>query len=185
MAERFFQARAPQQGQVLWGLLVMLGLLTELALGSLQLAAHEGIAVSLFEQRLQQDQRLQVITQQMSRLPMPARAAAATELWHPLSGSVRQGCGQDARENDSASYVAIGQACSASNRPLLALQRQSGEWQWRLSRIADDPAFAGEGSDVGAFPTLQAQSWQLEVVVAGRAGMVTRGLWQRYQQVAP
>ena len=184
MAERFFQERAQQQGQVLWGLLVMLGLLTELALGSLQLAAHEGIAVSLLEQRFQQDHRLQVIAQQMSRLPMPARSAA-TELWQPLGEPVRQGCGQGGGESRRASYVAISQACSTSSRPLLTPQRQSGEWQWRLSRIADDPAFAGEGSDVAAFPTLQAQSWQLEVVVAGRAGMVTRGLWQRYQQVAP
>ncbi|MES3041531.1 MAG: hypothetical protein V4730_10315 [Pseudomonadota bacterium] len=180
MAERFFQERAQQRGQVLWGLLVMLGLLTELALGSLQLAAHEGISVNLLEQRLQQDQRLQVIAQQMSRLPIPARSAAA-ELWQPLGEPMHQGCGQGGR----ASYVAISQNCSEPSQPLLTPQRQSGEWQWRLRRIADDPAFAGEGSDVAAFPTLQAQSWQLEVVVAGRAGTAARGLWQRYQQVAP
>ena len=179
MVEPFFQERAQQRGQVLWGLLVMLGLLTELALGSLQLAAHEGISVSLLEQKLQQDQRLQVIAQQISRLPIPAMSSAA-ELWQFLGEPLRQGCGQGSR----VSYVAISQSCSASNRPLLTPQRQSGEWQWRLTRIADDPAFAGEGSDVAAFPTLQAQSWQLEVVVAGRAGTAARGLWQRYQQIA-
>ncbi len=185
MAEHFFQQcalkRAQQRGQVLWGLLVMLGLLTELALSSLQLAAHEGISVNLLEQKLQQDQRLQLIAQQVSRLPVPLRAAAATELWQPVSDAVRQGCGQGGR----TSYVAISQSCSAPNQPLLAPPRSSGDWQWRLTRVADDPAFAGEGSDVAAFPTLQAQSWQLEVVVAGRAGAPVKGLWQRYQQVAP
>ena len=139
MAEHFSAAR----GQVLWGLLVMLGLLSELALSSLQLAAHEGISVSLFEQRLQQDQRLQVIAQQVSRLPIP-KGSAGTELWLPVSGSVRQGCGQGGRDN----YVAVSQTCSAPNQPLLAAQRQAGEWQWRLKRIVDDPVFAGEGSDV-------------------------------------
>ena len=181
MAEHFSEARGKQRGQVLWGLLVMLGLLTELALSSLQLAAHEGISVSLLEQRLQQDQRLQVIAQQVSRLPVPKSSAAASELWQPVNESMRQGCGQGGR----ASYVAISQTCSAPSQPLLAPQRQSGEWQWRLSRVADDPALAAEGSDVSAFPTLQAQSWQLEIAVAGRAGAPAQGLWQRYQQVVP
>ena len=74
---RWSAERWQQRGQVLWGLLVMLELLTELALSSLQLAAHEGISVNLLEQKLQQDQRLQVIAQQVSRVPVPARAAAA------------------------------------------------------------------------------------------------------------
>lgn len=181
MAEHFSEAR----GQVLWGLLVMLSLLAELALSSLQLAAHEGIAVSLLEQRLQQDQRVQVIALQMNHLPAPARSAAANELWHPGSEFISQGCGRASRESGHASHAIISQNCSAPDQPLLASQRQSGEWQWRLKRIADDPAFAGEGSDVAVFPVLQAQSWQLEVVVAGRAGATARGLWQRYQQVAP
>lgn len=177
MAERI----CAERGQVLWGLLVMLGLLTELALSSLQLAAHEGIAVRLLEQRLQQDQRLQVIAAQVNRLPVPARTAIATGLWHPLSDPVRQGCG----EADRSAYTAISQTCSASSQPLLTSQWQTGEWQWRLTRLANDPAVLGEGSDTAAFPTLQAQSWQLEVVVAGRAGALARGLWQRYQQVVP
>ncbi|MEK6790051.1 MAG: hypothetical protein AABY68_14020 [Pseudomonadota bacterium] len=185
MAEHFFQERAHQRGQVLWGLLVMLGVLTELALSSLQLAAHEGISVGLLEQKLQQEQRLQVIARQVSQLPTPARSAAVNELWHPASDSVRQGCGQGGRDDEHASYVAISQTCSAPSQPLLAPQRPSGEWQWRLTRITDDPAFAEEGSDIAAFPTLQAQNWQLEVVVAGRGGQAARGLWQRYQQVAP
>lgn len=181
MAEHFHQTRAQECGQVLWGLLVMLGVLTELALGSLQIAAHEGISVSLFEQRLQQDQRLQVISQQLGGLPTPARSAAVSELWHPVSDAVRQGCGQGGRE----SYVTASQACSAPGQPLLARERQPDEWQWRLTRLTNDPVFADEGSDVSAFPAVQAQSWQLDVVVGGRAGSPARGLWQRYQQVAP
>ncbi len=181
MVEHVIHGRDQQRGQVLWGLLIMLGLLTELALNSLQLAAHEGISVNLLEHRLQQDQRLQVIAQQLSRLPVPVRAAPAGELWQSASDSVRQGCGEGGR----VSYVAISQGCSAPNQSLLAQQRQPGQWQWRLARIADDPSFVDEGSDVAAFPSLQAQVWQLEVVVAGRAGSPARGLWQRYQQVAP
>ena len=177
MAEHFFQ----QRGQVLWGLLVMLGLLTELALASLQLATHEGISVSLLEQRLLQDQRLQVIARQLGQLPMPAQSDAASVLWHPASDAVRQGCGQGGRD----SYVAVSQSCPASTQALLVPQRQPGEWQWRLMRLANDSALADEGSDIAVFPTLQAQSWQLEVVVAGRAGAPARGLWQRYQQVLP
>jgi len=169
------------RGQVLWGLLVMIGLLSELALSSLQLAAHEGISVSLFEQRMQQDQRLQVIAQQISRLPVPHSLANSTELWLSVSDAVRQGCGRGDHDN----YVAINQACSSISQPLLASPRQAGEWQWRLRQVVDDTVFAGEGSDTDAFPGLRAQSWQLEVVSAGRAGAPTRGLWQRYHQVAP
>lgn len=178
---RWSAERWQQRGQVLWGLLVMLGLLTELALSSLQLAAHEGISVSLFEQRLQQDQRLRLIAQQVSGLPVPKSSAALTGLWHPGSESVLQGCGHGGRDN----YIAVSQTCSTPSQPLLAVQRQLGEWQWRLRRIENDPAFSNEGSDLAAFPGLQAQSWQLEVVVSGRAGAPVRGLWQRYQQVAP
>ncbi|MES2909715.1 MAG: hypothetical protein V4688_11245 [Pseudomonadota bacterium] len=181
MAEPILQEQVQQRGQVLWGLLVMLGMLTELALGSLQLAAHEGISVSFFEQRFQQDQRLQVIAQQLGHLPMPARSDATSELWHPASEAVRQGCGQGGRD----SYVAVSQTCAASTQPLLVSLRQPGEWQWRLMRLANDPALADEGSDIAAFPTVQAQSWQLEIAVAGRAGAPARGLWQRYQQVVP
>lgn len=47
MAERLLLEPVKQHGHVLWGMLVMLGMLTELALGSLQLAAQEGISVGL------------------------------------------------------------------------------------------------------------------------------------------
>jgi len=181
MAEHFSAARQLQRGQVLWGLLVMLGLLTELALGSLQLAAHEGVSVRLFEQRLQQEQHLQVIAQQISHLPVPKAVAAATELWQPASESVHQGCGQGDRDN----YVATSQSCATPSQSLLVSPRQAGDWQWRLKRIVDDSATLNEGSDISAFPGLQVQHWQLEVVAAGRAGSPARGLWQRYQQVAP
>lgn len=177
MAEQGFQER----GHVLWGVLVMLGVLTELALGSLQLAAHEGISVSLFEQRLQQDQRLQVIARQLGDLPIPSRSDSASMLWHPAGDVVRQGCGQGSHD----SYVIFSEACSAPSQPLLAKAWSPGEWQWRLTRLANDPAYAEEGSDVSAFSSLQAQSWQLEVAIAGRAGLPALGLWQRYQQVAP
>lgn len=181
MAERLSLPRAQQRGQIVWSLLIMLGLLTELALGSLQMAAHEGIAIGLLEQRLQQEQRVQVIARQVSQLPTPARSAALSTLWHPASDSVSQGCGP----GEQASYVVISQSCSASSQPLLASPRQPGEWQWRLTRITDDTSHDDEGSDLAAFPALQTQRWQLEVVAAERAGNAARGLWQRYQQVTP
>lgn len=173
--------RRDELGQVLWGLLVMLGLLSELAIGSLQLAAHEGIAVTLLEQRWQQEQRLQVIAGQLARLPIPGRSLAPSTPWHPLSAGVRQGCGQELR----VPLMHANQACSASGQPLLGVRRAAGEWQWRLQRIADDPRWGGEGSDESAFPALQAQHWQLEVVSTDRAGLKTQGLWQRYRQVSP
>ena len=180
MAERLLREPVKQHGHVLWGMLVMLGMLTELALGSLQLAAQEGISVGLREKRLQQVQRLQVIARQVSQLPIPARSDQPGELWHPASQSLQQGCGQGER----ASYVATRQLCSSPDQPLLAAQRRVGEWQWRLMPVTDS-VMSDEGSDVAAFPGLQATVWQLEVVVAGSGGKAVRGLWQQYQQVSP
>lgn len=172
-----------EKGQVLWGLLVLLGMLTELALSSLQLAAQEGISVRLFEQQLQDSQRLQVIAEQLSLLPVPLRSAQLSLLWHPLASTAQQGCGSA----DRHSYVEAGNAasCTVSSQSLLASARTAGEWQWRLRRIGNDPALIDEGSDMSAFPGLQAQSWQLEVVLGGRAGAPAQGMWQRYRQVSP
>ena len=116
-----------QRGQVLWGLLVMLTMMTELAISSLQMAAHEGLSVRVMEQRFQQRQWLELMAQQLERLPV----------------------------------------------------------QWRLSQRPDVVAQVQEGSDLNAFPLLNAQMWQLELVSVGRAVASPRGLLLRYRQVAP
>lgn len=180
MAERFLKTQDHQRGQVLWGMLVMLGVLMDLALSSLQLATQDGIAAGLLEQRLLQEQRLHVIARQVSQLPVPERSAPVSALWHPASDSLHQGCGQRDRSSD----VAMRATCSSPGQPLLASRRQAGEWQWRLLPIRD-ANLANEGSDVDAFPGLQATGWELQVIVAEQGGHAVRGLWQQYQQISP
>lgn len=170
-----------EQGHVLWGVLVMLGMMAELSLTCVQLAAQEGLSVSLLEQRAQQRQRMAVIAEQVAGLPIPARDSPVIEPWHPEASSVTQCCGRDG----GGSPLTVNTPCGSADLPLLTQPRASGDWRWRLTREADDPAVIVEGTDMSEFPGLQPQSWQLQVVVAGRAGTRARGLWQRYQQVSP
>ena len=171
-----------QRGQVLWGLLVMLTMMTELAISSLQMAAHEGLSVRVMEQRFQQRQWLELLAQQLERLPVPSRASAVSQqLWHPNQLIVKQGCGRYERAAITQSY----RECFPADKPLLDAEHQAATWQWRLSQRPDVVAQVQEGSDLNAFPLLNAQMWQLELVSVGRAVASPRGLLLRYRQVAP
>lgn len=171
-----------QRGYVLWSLLVMLGVMTELAMASLQVAAHEGIGVRLTEQRFHQSQWLELMAYQLERLPVPSRADAdRLQIWHPLRASPSQSCGRQER----VSLTQERMTCSPMNQPLLSALSASATWQWRLSPVPNHPAELQEGSDLAAFPALKAQAWQLELVTGNRSGASPQGLWLRYLQVSP
>lgn len=171
-----------QQGYVLWSLLVMLGVMTELAISSLQVAAHEGIGVRLTEQRFQQSQWLALMAHQLERLPVPSRADVdKQQIWHPLRASPSQGCGR----MEHASLTQEHLNCSAPNQPLMSAVYEPATWQWRLSVLPNHEAELQGGTDLAAFPMLKAQAWQLELISGNRSGTSPQGLWLRYVQVSP
>ena len=171
-----------QQGYVLWSLLVMLGVMTELAITSLKVAAHEGIGVRLTEQRFQQSQWLALMAHQLERLPVPSRTDAdKQQIWHPLRASPSQGCGRMER----ALLTQERQNCTAIHQPLLSAVHEPATWQWRLSVQLNHEAELQEGTDLAAFPMLKAQAWQLELISGNRSGTSPQGLWLRYEQVSP
>ena len=170
-----------QSGYILWSLLVLLAVMTELAISSLLLAAHEGLSVRASEQRFQQQQWLELMAQQLAQMPVPLRRSAdRQQLWHPFQQAASQGCGR----LEKAQLTQASMGCGELHQPLLATASRRAGWQWRLTLLSQ-PVVVQEGSDVAAFPMLQAQIWQLEVMTTGRSGASPRGLWRRYQQVSP
>lgn len=170
-----------QSGYVLWSLLVLLAVMTELAISSLLLVAYEGLSVRASEQRFQRQQWLELMAQQLAQMPVPSRHSAdRQQLWHPLQQAASQGCGR----LEKAPLTQASMGCGELHQPLLAAASRRAGWQWRLT-LMSQPTVMQEGSDVAAFPILQAQTWQLEVMTTGRSGASPRGLWRRYQQVSP
>lgn len=167
-----------QRGHVLWLLLLMLGLLAELALASLQMAARTGLSLQAMEAGLQQDARAEAIAAAVAGLPVPA--AASHELpsppWHPLTaeGAVQTACAGAGPE----SYVALTENCSGTDG------LQSPGWSWQLARVTALSGGGSDGSDDQAFPGLFRQQWQLRVQVRDRRSRQDRDWLFLYRQLA-
>lgn len=173
---------ASQRGHVLWVMLMLLGLLAELAVTSLQQATRSGLMVLADERRQRRDARADAIAMALEALPVPAfRDVSERSPWHPrqaLDDMAIQGCGAAA----AGSYLAACELSAAGD--LLAPGLRPVGWHWQLLRLPDDEA-GSDGTDLAAFPGLRPQPWLLQVVVTGHDGQ--SGAWRyRYrQQAAP
>lgn len=173
---------ASHRGHVLWVMLVLLGLLAELAVTSLQQAARSSLMTLTDERRQRRDSRADAIAMTLEALPLPSlRDAVPGSVWGPqqMAGDMsRQGCGQPL----PGSYL---QPCDLPVAgDLMAPALRPAGWHWQLLRLADDEA-ASEGTDPAAFPGLRPQQWQLQVVVTGRGGESMAWRYRYCQQAAP
>lgn len=177
-------AESRGKGQVLWVMLMLLGLLAELASVSLQLAARGWTQAVAEADQQAREARADAIARALEAMPVPSvRSAAMTAppLWHPASPADRtgaQGCGTV----DRASYLA---ACAWPVPGDLAATAPLAEgWHWQLLRLPD--ALVDEaGTDEAAFPLLRPQHWRLLVVVSGPGGLRTAWRHDYRQQAAP
>ncbi len=173
---------ANHRGHVLWVMLVLLGLLAELAVTSLQQAARSGLMVLADERRQRRDASAEAIASALEALPLTSlRDTEPGLLWDPQQDPEdrdRQGCGQwlTGRYAQPCEWPVAGD--------LIAPVPRAAGWHWQLLRRADD-APGSDGTDLAAFPGLQVQQWQLQVVVTSRTGESTAWRYRYRQQAAP
>ncbi len=172
------------RGHVLWLMLLLLGLLAELAVGSLQLALQSALDIRAEMARQSRDARADAMAAALEALPLPSAGAlpgAGPVPWAPataVADSTIQGCGGAL----PGSYLA---ACAAPVAgELSAAAVTAAGWHWQLRRLPDDPG-DDDGTDYTAFPALRPQRWQLQVVVAGRDRGRSAWRYSYRQQAAP
>lgn len=171
-----------QRGHVLWMMLVLLGLLAELATASLQQAASSGLMALADERRQRREARAESVALALEALPVPAsRDASAGLLWgaqQAVDDVARQGCGRAA----PGSYLT---PCDLPvSGDLLTAGMWPPGWHWQLLRLPDDES-EGEGTDLAAFPGLRSQDWLLQVVISSRDGQSAAWRYRYRQQAAP
>lgn len=174
-------AEQGERGHVLWIMLALLGLLAELATGSLQLAARSGAQALAEAGRRGRDARADAIAAALEALPVPSAASpvAALPAWHPAlpAGSLAmQGCG------GIGAYAVACEAPLAGD--LLSSANLAPGWHWQLLRLPD-VASDDDGTDYTAFPLLRPQRWQLRVVVTGNDRRRSAWRYDYRQQAAP
>lgn len=173
-----------QRGQVLWWLLLLLGLFAELAVVGLQLAVRGALAARAEEQGLQRSLRALAIARSVAALPLPmasAPYAAGESPWHPAHapGETVQSCGLTGQQ----AYDRLASCAGDAYLPAAQAMRPGAGWLWRLQRLPDQPGDVEEGSDLSAFPMLRRQAWLLQVMVRSADGHI--GGWQMsYRQRA-
>lgn len=173
---------ASQRGHVLWIMLMLLGLLAELAAASLQQAARSGLMVLADERRLRREARAESVALALEALPVPvSRDASAGLLWgaqQAVDDMARQGCGRAA----PGSYLT---PCDlAVSGDLLTADMWPPGWHWQLLRLPDEENDS-EGTDLAAFPGLRPQTWLLQVVISSRDGQSAAWRYRYRQQAAP
>lgn len=140
-------------GHVLILMLFMLGVLAELALSALQIAASSGLQAQQDERRLQRQLQAEAIVSVLASLPVPRLTDDAALPWHPVGTGTNEAFGA-------------------------TLARK---WWWRIQRLPVVPAQEVIGTDTTYFQALKPQIWQLEVMVAQASGHAD-GLSLRFQQ---
>lgn len=170
-----------ERGQVLWFMIVLLAVLAELALTSLQGAASAGLAMQAEIRLWHQRQRAEVIVAALARQPWPSPAqGAAGQLWSPLL-TPGQGLMQQGMTGGRGAYAGAATAGAWLAPPTPV----SGGWSWLLRRLPDDASDIEEGTDLAAFPQRQPQRWQLDVLVREAAAPASGWRLNYRQQAAP
>ena len=175
-------AEGRQRGHVLWLMLMLLGLLAELAVGSLQLAARDGLQAAAEAGEQQRDAEAEALARALEALPVPSPGVAdLTRPWHPGSSSedmTSQGCGL----GPEPGYA--GRCDWPVAGDLMASAESGLGWHWQLFRLPDEvPDDAG--TDYQAFPQLRPQHWRLQVVVTGVGGRRAGWRYDYRQQAEP
>lgn len=170
-----------ERGHVLWLMALLLGVLAGLALTGLQTAAMSGFAVQADVRALHQRQRAEAIVAAVLRQPLPsARDVSAVSPWSPQL-AVGHGLIQQGAVRSRMNYVDAS-AMQPTSAPLSGMP-DANTWRWQLQRLPDVASDSEEGTDVSAFPQLQPQRWQLDVLV--REGAAPASGWRlNYRQQA-
>lgn len=154
-----------QAGHILWSLLLLLGLMTELTLSVVHEVASQSQAALRFSQQVQASSIANAIFYQLERLPIPQLSSTDEVLWHPKQIGTKTVCGERVHQ---ASW--LGSNC-AQVQPA---------WQWWLN-VEPSAESTVTGSDSALLKHHVEQLWWLRVSVKTVAGS-TLILQQQYRQ---
>ncbi|MDP1541332.1 MAG: hypothetical protein Q8K94_00315 [Moraxellaceae bacterium] len=144
-----------QSGHILWSLLLLLGLMTELTLSVVHEVASQSLTAQRFSQQIQAQGMINAVFAQLESLPIPAVASSAALLWHPQQANTKTVCGQRIQQSNW-----LGADCTQSQPA----------WQWWLGvEQAYAPAVA-TGTDSALTAHQLEQFWWLRVSVQTTAG---------------
>lgn len=158
-----------QSGHILWSLLLLLGLMTELTLSVVHEVASQSQAASRFSQQLQAQAMVNAVFSQLERQPIPTLSATDEVLWQPQQVGTKTVCGERAHQ---ASW--LGANCT---------QTQPA-WQWWLS-VESPFANTVAGTDNALLSGHVEQLWWLRVRVKTAAGQALIIQQQYRQRVLP
>lgn len=171
-----------ERGHVLWMMALLLSVLAGMALTGLQTAAMSGFAMQADIRAWHQRQRAEAIVAALLRQPLPRASDPGGD--HPWSPQLAVGHGlvQQGAVQGRAAYVDAAVLQQAAT-PIPVVLPDAGTWRWQLQRLPDVASDIEEGTDISAFPQLQPQRWQLDVLV--REGRAPASGWQlSYRQQA-
>lgn len=154
-----------QAGHILWSLLLLLGLMTELTLSVVHEVASQSQASLRFSQQVQDSSIANAILAQLERLPIPQLSSTDEVLWHPKQVGTKTACGERVHQ---ASW--LGSQCP---------QTQPA-WQWWL-RVEPSAENKVTDSDSALFKHHVEQLWWLRINVKTSAG-ATMIIQQQYRQ---
>jgi hypothetical protein len=154
-----------QAGHILWSLLLLLGLMTELTLSVVHEVASQSQASLRFSQQVQDSSIANAILAQLERLPIPQLSSTDEVLWHPKQVGTKTACGERVHQ---ASW--LGSQCP---------QTQPA-WQWWLS-VEPSAENKVTDSDSALFKHHVEQLWWLRINVKTSAG-ATMIIQQQYRQ---
>ena len=154
-----------QAGHILWSLLLLLGLMTELTLSVVHEVASQSQASLRYSQQVQDSSIANAILAQLERLPIPQLSSTDEVLWHPKQVGTKTACGERVHQ---ASW--LGSQCP---------QTQPA-WQWWLS-VEPSAENKVTDSDSALLKHHVEQLWWLRINVKTSAGS-TMIIQQQYRQ---
>lgn len=158
-----------QSGHILWSLLLLLGLMTELTLSVVHEVASQSQAASRFSQQIQAQAMVNAIFFQLERLPIPTLSSTDHVLWQPKQLGTKTACGERTHQT---SWLITN--CTHA-QPV---------WQWWLS-VEPPSTRTVVGSDSALLRHHVEQHWWLRVRVKTTAGQPLVIQQQYRQRVLP
>ncbi len=150
-----------QRGHILWSLLVLLGLMTELTLYVVNEVATQSQSAQQASQKLQSMAMINAVFHHLDTLPVPRLSSAMNTLWHP---------------SQSVSVSVCGAASNQQGWQGTACHEPKPAWQWWLSSESQVVQNTSTGTDLVLLSQYPAQHWILRV----KAGRLS--VQQHYRQ---